>query len=187
MQQYYFYVPSAGMFFPECPIYKVEVGESKREQLAWRQLVNHAHKRGHFLKPVCRPNEIDMKSRVINNTGVDGGVCYERMLIYCSVMDLWSAIANNSLPSLESPKSIRDAHARLTHALNPIYFVRERSDRDERYVLTYPRKNLSPSGVCEVCDELCSLRTKCTAYYVAALAEHTALPDDVRHAIPTTT
>lgn len=171
MQKTYCFVMASGRISPAAPIFKVHVGDSGKERKAWQGLCLYAYKRRYFNKPWSEKTEFHVKHLIFPRSAFSKCPCFAFQVREVSALQLWYAIANDCIDSLKPS----DVQSHLLSALrlgsSPFSFVRARSDRNDKLLLTYSRKNLSPHSVTRLCDVMCPFSTKCLEYHVAGLCQ----------------
>ena len=169
MTNTYCLVMASSQISQSAPIFKVSVGDSSKELHAWKSLCKTANKKGWFLKPWNDATEYAVKDLLLPRSKFSNYPCPAFQVRTCSVLALWYALANNCIRSIKHSDVQNHLLAALRIGNAPFSFVRERSDRNNRLLLTYSRKNLSEPSGCQLCDVACPFATRCPEYHVEKL------------------
>ena len=169
MSNTYCFVMASGSISQSAPIFKVHVGDSGKELTAWKSLCKTANKKGWFLKPWSESNEYAVKDMLLPRSVFSAYPCPAFQVRECTALAIWYALANNAIRSIKHSDVQQHLLAALRLGDNPFSFVRERSDRNDRLLLTYSRKNLSEHSGCQLCDVLCPFATKCPDYHAVKM------------------
>lgn len=171
MQKDYLFVMANGPISQSAPIFKIHVGDSKKEQKAWKGLCLYAYKRQYFLKPWHNDAELHVKHLLMPRSIYSEFPCPAFQVREVSALQLWYAIANDCIQSIQPSQVQQHLLSALRLGSSPFTFVRERSDRNNRLLLTYSRKNLSQQSGTRLCDVMCPFATRCIEYHVAMLCQ----------------
>lgn len=171
MTNVYLFVMASGQVSQSAPIFKVTVGDSGKELKAWKSLCKTANKKGWFLKPWNDKSEYTCKDLLMPRSVYSNYPCPAFQVRECTALALWYAIANDCIRSIRRGDVQEHLLAALRIGSNPFSFVRERSDRNNRLLLTYSRKNLSQQSGTPLCDVCCPFATRCPDYHVARLCQ----------------
>lgn len=166
----YCIVLTSGKINPSAPVFKVRVPEDKKNLRAWKSLCKAASKNGWFLKPWNQSAEFHVKQHRRAASRFSSVPCFAFIIYEVDALTLWYAIANDCIESLRHPVERYHILEALRHGSSPFSIVRERSDRDNRLLLTYPRKNLSERSECLLCDVVCPLESRCYYYHACMLS-----------------
>ena len=175
MPDFYLLAPYVDKIPVDANVYLVECSNSKRSCETFLRIARYAEQSKWFFKLKNRWTENLLKSMYPADHQTQHHICYNQKLIHCNMIDLWRAISNGMLGTVDNPANVTARHEDFRNSYNPVKFVRERSDRNNPIVLTYSRNNLSPQSACSVCDRICAYVTKCPAYHLAAYTERFTL------------
>lgn len=147
MTLYFCYIESAAQVTAETKIFKVKVGDCRRDQIKRALLENYAEDTGGFFR-VWDGDTDYFLSRVVPQRDAAGRETWLGSLtVSTDVQTLYRHILDGTLSDLRRPPFAVRNFLRMSAILSPSFFFKIRPRRKAIPVPTVPRKNLSPRPV----------------------------------------
>lgn len=143
MTHYYCFVESAGNITPDTRIFKVKVGDCRRDQIKRALLENYAEDTGAFFR-VWDGDTDYFLSRALSLKPDSGRETWLGSLtVSTDICTLYRHILDGTLSDLRRPPFAVRNFLRMSSILSPSFFFKNRPRRKAESVPTVPRKNLS--------------------------------------------
>ena len=147
MTHYFCYIESAVQVTPETKIFKVKVGDCRRDQVNRCLLENYAEDTGGFFR-IWDGDTDYFLSRVIPQKAPNSReTCLWSLTVSTDVQTLYRHILDGTLSDLRRPPFAVRNFLRMSAILSPSFFFKNRPRRRAIPVPPGQRKNLSPRPV----------------------------------------
>lgn len=171
MVRYYFYCECQGDIKPDTQVFKVKVGQNKRDQVKRSLLENYAEDMGYFFRPYdeITENWLILKSKSLFKGSERVGLFYQSIRI--TVQELYRHILDGDLDTVKpSPNYIHNLFLSKI-CLYPAVNLRKKLGTIFDSATTFPRKNLSPRHEDQVSHAMVSFGLITLLFIIGAILE----------------
>lgn len=147
MVHYYCFIENGSDLQPDTKVFKVKVGDSRRDQVK-RALVDcYAADTDAFFRIWDETTEFHLSVIFSQKTDAGRVTFLGRNVVVTDIKTLYRNILSGTLSSLSNPPHVAKNLFRMASVLSPTFFIRNHASRMAPKVPAVRRKNLSPRDV----------------------------------------